>query len=202
MHAVTQHEAPTASGMSRDIEIAMALAVHAPAGEAAARVRQRLHGYIELLAGPAESQVQQMAPSRGRDVAEGTVRHARGLTRPGPGGDPAATLRLLAKSTQHLMRYTADVNPAQPQAGTGPGEERPPGRLYLVPLREESGTRHPNGRGQSVRAVRKEEESMEQSKSEHALRSGPVVVDAPGGVASIVAPSGVVRIEDVEDEGP
>ncbi|WP_331723713.1 MULTISPECIES: hypothetical protein [unclassified Streptomyces] len=42
---------------------------------------------------------------------------------------------------------------------------------------------------------------MEQSKSEQALQ-GPVVVDAPGGVISIVALSGVVRIEDVEDEGP
>ncbi|WP_302061922.1 hypothetical protein [Streptomyces sp. A3M-1-3] len=42
---------------------------------------------------------------------------------------------------------------------------------------------------------------MEQSKSELAAQAAPVWAQAPG-IAGIVAPSGVVRIEDVEDEGP
>ncbi|WP_265584276.1 hypothetical protein [Streptomyces acidicola] len=41
---------------------------------------------------------------------------------------------------------------------------------------------------------------MEQSKSELAAQSAPVWAGL--GVAGIVAPNSVVRIEDVEDEGP
>lgn len=42
---------------------------------------------------------------------------------------------------------------------------------------------------------------MEQSKSQVAAQAAPVWAEEPG-VAGIVAPSSVVRIEDVEDEGP
>jgi hypothetical protein len=42
---------------------------------------------------------------------------------------------------------------------------------------------------------------VEQSKSELAAQAEPVWTEAPG-VAGVVAPSSVVRIEDVEDEGP
>ncbi|MFC0842645.1 DUF6415 family natural product biosynthesis protein [Streptomyces noboritoensis] len=196
-----QSKSPPVHCMSRDIEIAMALATHAPNGEAASRVRERLRGYIALLAAPAESQVRRMEQSRERDVATGTVRHARSLA--GSGGDPAATLRLLAKSVQQLLRYAADEIPAQLTEGGGAGaagllcplSPGPP-----LPSPEQEGIAHPYGRGQPVRAHR-EETVMEQSKSEHALQSGPVV-EAPDGADSIVAPSSVVRIEDVEDEGP
>ncbi|MFD9864467.1 hypothetical protein [Streptomyces alboflavus] len=43
---------------------------------------------------------------------------------------------------------------------------------------------------------------MEASKSEVALCKEPALVEAPAGLAGIVAPSHVVLIEDVEDEGP
>ncbi|MCX5355546.1 hypothetical protein [Streptomyces mirabilis] len=42
---------------------------------------------------------------------------------------------------------------------------------------------------------------MEKSKSEAAAQGTPVWAEAPG-VAAIIAPTSVVRIEDVEDEGP
>ncbi|WP_369384130.1 DUF6415 family natural product biosynthesis protein [Streptomyces sp. cg36] len=193
-----QDKAVARECMSRDIEIAMALAVHAPAGEAARRVRQRLRGYITVLAVPAESRVRRMAASRERDVAAGTVRHARSLAT--SGGDPAATLRLLAKSVQHLLRYATDPIPAQPSGASGPGKDTPARALPPLPSWQRDDTPHPYGRGQPVRAHR-EETVMEQSKSEHALEAGPVIV-APDGADSMLAPSGVVRIEDVEDEGP
>ncbi|MGT2531596.1 hypothetical protein ACU4GG_34510 [Streptomyces nojiriensis] len=48
-----------------------------------------------------------MPDGRGRDIALATVHHARNMaaTR---GGDPVASLRLLAKLAQHLARYAAD----------------------------------------------------------------------------------------------
>lgn len=49
-------------------------------------------------------------------------------------------------------------------------------------------------------AENKEENTVELSKSELAAQTEPVV-EAPGGIASITVPSGVVRIEDVEQEG-
>lgn len=42
---------------------------------------------------------------------------------------------------------------------------------------------------------------MELSKSELAAQAKPIWAEAPG-VSGIVAHSSVVRIEDVEDEGP
>ncbi|WP_344076196.1 DUF6415 family natural product biosynthesis protein [Streptomyces crystallinus] len=187
--------------MSRDIEIAMALAAHAPTGDAAAQVRERLRGYIRQLAGPAESRVWRMAPSRERDVAASTFRHARALA--GSGGDPAATLRLCAKAVQHLLRYATEDLAAPLRQGASPGKGGPLRALSLVPpppSREGDDAPHPYGRGQPAR-VHREETVMEKSKSEQALETGPVVA-APDGAGSIVAPSSVVRIEDVEDEGP
>ncbi|MEU5436398.1 DUF6415 family natural product biosynthesis protein [Streptomyces sp. NPDC020719] len=198
--APPHHEPVAVSCMSRDIEIAIALATHAPTGEAASRVRERLRGYITLLAAPAERQARRMEQSRERDVATGTIRYARSLAT--SGGDPAATLRLLAKRVQHLLRYAADAIPAQPMKPTGTRESRPLRPLTLVPPLPPCAQEgiSPYGRGQPVRAHR-EETVMEQSKSEHALEAGPLVA-TPDGADSIVAPSSVVRIEDVEDEGP
>ncbi|MFF4580188.1 hypothetical protein [Streptomyces sp. NPDC001389] len=90
-----------------DIDTALALADHAPHGTAAAQIRERLRQHITNLGGPAQEFADWMPDGRGRDIALATVHHARNMaaTR---GGDPVASLRLLAKLAQHLARYAAD----------------------------------------------------------------------------------------------
>ncbi|MCY0932154.1 hypothetical protein OTB20_39530 [Streptomyces sp. H27-H1] len=104
--------------VARDVEIALALAEACPAGAAARAVRDRLRTRIRALADPAEAFAHTMADSRPRDIALATVRYARDLAAD-PGGDPVASLRLLAKSAQHLIRYAADgrAEAARPVSG-------------------------------------------------------------------------------------
>ncbi|MFD9823148.1 DUF6415 family natural product biosynthesis protein [Streptomyces violascens] len=100
-----QRATPTAIDMRRDIEIAMALAANCPNGAVANAVRCRLQDYITGLVEPAEAYLNVLkTETRERDIAEGTIRHARNLTRVSS-GDPAARLRLLAKSVDHLLQY-------------------------------------------------------------------------------------------------
>ncbi|GGU42986.1 hypothetical protein [Streptomyces violascens] len=107
--AVQAAGSATRTDMRRDIEIAMALAVTCPNGAVAAAVRGRLRGYISGLAEPAGTYVHALkSETRDRDIAEGTLRHAKNLLHVS-GSDPAARLRLLAKGVDHLMRYAAQA---------------------------------------------------------------------------------------------
>ncbi|WP_328967520.1 hypothetical protein [Streptomyces sp. NBC_00239] len=90
-----------------DIDTALALADHAPHGTAAAQLRERLRQHITNLAVPAQEFADWMPDGRGRDIALATVHHARNMAAT-QGGDPVASLRLLAKLAQHLARYAAD----------------------------------------------------------------------------------------------
>ncbi|MGW8777667.1 hypothetical protein ACWGNM_06290 [Streptomyces sp. NPDC055796] len=93
------------AAVAGDVEAALALADHQPAGEAAGRLRDRLREHIRTLAVPAERYADLLPESREKDIAAGTVRFARKVAR-GCGSDPAIALRLLAKSVAHLARYT------------------------------------------------------------------------------------------------
>ncbi|MFD9728806.1 hypothetical protein [Streptomyces sp. NPDC059072] len=93
------------AAVAGDVEAALALADHHPAGEASVRLRERLRERIRTLAAPAERYADLLPESREKDIAAGTVRFARRVARD-CGSDPAIALRLLAKSVAHLARYT------------------------------------------------------------------------------------------------
>ncbi|WP_369384123.1 hypothetical protein [Streptomyces sp. cg36] len=97
---------PTAADMNRDVRLAKAL-VRAPADERAGACRERLGGYLALLAEDAGARVRRMEADRARDVAEGTVRLARHLLVERTGEDPAAVLRLRAGVVEQLLRFGA-----------------------------------------------------------------------------------------------
>ncbi|MFJ8313733.1 MULTISPECIES: hypothetical protein [unclassified Streptomyces] len=104
MATTEQHNRPTVTDMARDVQLAEALAGW-PGDQRAQACRERLRGYIQLLADPAETQVRHMATSRARDVAEQSIRYASRLHADGWHGDPGAQLALLAGSVRHLMQY-------------------------------------------------------------------------------------------------
>ncbi|MFE7414601.1 DUF6415 family natural product biosynthesis protein [Streptomyces laurentii] len=125
---MTAQPPPTWIDMSRDVELALALAQGRPTGPAADEVRKRLRSYLRLLVGPAEEYATCLTDLRARDIAIATVGHARGLLRDQQ-GDPEAVLRLLAKSVSCLMRYVHQARgergvgstpAARPTAGTPP----------------------------------------------------------------------------------
>ncbi|MFF2787655.1 hypothetical protein ACFVT6_12925 [Streptomyces sp. NPDC058049] len=93
----------SAAAVAGDVEIALALADHHPAGPVAVQVRERLRGHIRTLVVPAERYADLLPECREKDIAASTVRFARNLARDG-GRDPAIALRLLAKSVAHLAR--------------------------------------------------------------------------------------------------
>ncbi|MFK0049883.1 hypothetical protein ACIQU4_38405 [Streptomyces sp. NPDC090741] len=97
--------ASAAAAVAGDVEAALALAGHHPAGEAAVRLRERLREHVHTLAVPAGRYADLLPESRQKDIAAGTVRFARKVARD-CGSDPAIALRLLAKSVAHLARNT------------------------------------------------------------------------------------------------
>ncbi|WP_369380429.1 DUF6415 family natural product biosynthesis protein [Streptomyces sp. cg36] len=102
-------EAVSALDMQRDIRLALSLADHAPSGPVAREVRGRLRDYITVLEDPAGRYATSLdTATRARDVAVSTIRYAHDLAHD-PGGDPVASLRLLAKSTDCLLRYAASA---------------------------------------------------------------------------------------------
>ncbi|MGW7367909.1 hypothetical protein ACWGI8_31930 [Streptomyces sp. NPDC054841] len=99
--------APTAQDIAQDSALAMTLASYATStGPAADELRKGLRSYIGLLADPAQAYADALEEGRAKDIAQSTVRHARTVAQ-SQGTDPAATLRLLAKSTDLLLRYAA-----------------------------------------------------------------------------------------------
>lgn len=92
--------------VAEDVEIALAPAAHAPAGDAAIEVRARLRAHIAHLIDPAQTFADTLPEGRACDIAAATVRHVRAMST--SGGDQAACLTLLAKLTHHLARYAAD----------------------------------------------------------------------------------------------
>ncbi|MET9917715.1 DUF6415 family natural product biosynthesis protein [Streptomyces sp. NPDC006435] len=99
---------PTTADMARDADLALVLAQGRPVGPASGEVRKRLRSHIGLLVDPAEEYAKDLTDPRARDIASGTVEHARGLLRD-QDGDPAAMLRLLGKAVHHLLRYASHV---------------------------------------------------------------------------------------------
>ncbi|MFD9630031.1 hypothetical protein [Streptomyces violascens] len=95
---------PTIADMARDVQLARALTA-CPSDERARACRERLGGYIAVLAGFAEVRVREMQADRARDVAEHLIRHARHLMADPHEGDPVAGLRLRAGAVDQLMRY-------------------------------------------------------------------------------------------------
>lgn len=102
---------PSWVDMGRDVDLALALAEGRPTGPAADEVRSRLRSYIGRLVTPAEAYARTLADPRARTIVEQTTEHARALLRD-QGGDPAVTLRLLAKATYCLMRYASCADSA------------------------------------------------------------------------------------------
>lgn len=90
----------------QDVELALRLAAAAPTGDAADALRERLRGYIRAYAGAAEARVRRLGDGRERDIAAGTVAHARAVAAD-PVHDPAANLRLLAMGARMLVRYAS-----------------------------------------------------------------------------------------------
>ncbi|MFH8642680.1 hypothetical protein [Streptomyces goshikiensis] len=94
-----------AAAVAGDVETALVLAGHHPAGEVAVQVRERLRDHIRVLAVPAERYAGRLPEGREKDIAASTVRFALKVARD-CGSDPAVALRLLAKSVAHLARNT------------------------------------------------------------------------------------------------
>lgn len=90
--------------MAADVRLALDMANGRSTGEAADVVRVRLRAYIAVLADPADAYAAGLTDLRARDIATSTVRHARAVAQDAV-HDPAANLRLLAKSVDHLSRY-------------------------------------------------------------------------------------------------
>lgn len=108
-------EASITTDMARDSALALTLATHGTAtGPTADELRRRLRGYIGLLADPAQEYADALSDGRARNIAQHTVQHARAVAED-EGQDPAASLRLLAKSVELLMRYTADQQRRRPR---------------------------------------------------------------------------------------
>ncbi|WP_424213533.1 hypothetical protein ACN20G_16420 [Streptomyces sp. BI20] len=104
-------EAPVVTSpatVSADVEIALSLSVHCPAGPAAETVRQRLRVHVGALADAADAYARSLGDCRARDIALDTVRHARKVAED-RGLDPAINLRLLAKSAEYVARYAAQA---------------------------------------------------------------------------------------------
>ncbi|MFE4633128.1 DUF6415 family natural product biosynthesis protein [Streptomyces sp. NPDC056773] len=112
-----------AADVAGDVETALALSEHCPTGPAAAQTRERLRHHIRLLIAPAERYAELLPVSREKDIATSAIRFAGQVARDG-GRDPAAVLRLLAKSTAHLARYT-DLLPAVVHPVTAPMRPTP-----------------------------------------------------------------------------
>ncbi|MBW5481136.1 DUF6415 family natural product biosynthesis protein [Streptomyces bambusae] len=93
------------ASVAGDVEAALSLADHHPAGQVAVQLRERLRGHIQTLAVPAERYADLLPESREKDIAANTVRFALKVAG-GCGSDPAIALRLLAKSVAHLARNT------------------------------------------------------------------------------------------------
>ncbi|MFD6874398.1 MULTISPECIES: hypothetical protein [unclassified Streptomyces] len=110
---------PSHGDVARDVEIALALADARLSGDTARAIRESLRDRIRALTDPAEAFARAMEDSRPRDVAIATVRYARHLAEH-PGDDLVASLRLLAKSAQHLARYAADGRTAAARGRPGP----------------------------------------------------------------------------------
>ncbi|WP_236245544.1 DUF6415 family natural product biosynthesis protein [Streptomyces sp. CC210A] len=101
-----QHTAPvTVADMRSDSELALVLAEGRATGPTADALRNRLRQHLQDLAGPAEIYAARLEDSRARDIVEDTIRHARALAQDS-GGDPVVMLRLLAKATTFLLRYS------------------------------------------------------------------------------------------------
>ncbi|MEU7161795.1 DUF6415 family natural product biosynthesis protein [Streptomyces chrestomyceticus] len=99
-----------------DADLALRLATGRPTGEVADVLRERLRGYLILLVDDADAYAAALAEGHPKDVAAGTVRHARALAREtGAGTDPAASLRLLAKAVHYTARYAATSRQARRQ---------------------------------------------------------------------------------------
>ncbi|MFJ9940609.1 hypothetical protein [Streptomyces erythrochromogenes] len=141
--ATTQHgvapvtpaseDAPSTSSavsVAGDVETALALANHCPAGQAAVRLRVRLRGHIQTLAVPADRYAGLLPESREKDIVMNAVRFARKVAG-GCGSDPAISLRLLAKSAAHLARY-ADLLRSAPKPLPAPACLGAPGPEALL----------------------------------------------------------------------
>ncbi|WP_156727319.1 hypothetical protein [Streptomyces apocyni] len=91
----------------QDVASALILAEHRPTGEPANQLRTRLRSRIRHVIEPAARYAEAMPDGRARDIATDTVRYARRLSTRTEFRDPAAELRLLAKSLETLSRYAA-----------------------------------------------------------------------------------------------
>ncbi|MFD3978230.1 hypothetical protein ACFWR6_06555 [Streptomyces griseus] len=97
-----------AADMARDSDLALTLiSTGALTGTPATEVRDRCRDHIRALIEPAQLYVNALADGRAKDIAQATVDHAKKVAED-TGGDPEATLRLLAKSVSMLLRYAAD----------------------------------------------------------------------------------------------
>ncbi|MFC5721401.1 DUF6415 family natural product biosynthesis protein [Streptomyces gamaensis] len=151
-------QTPTGYDMAGDSALALALASGRPTGEAADALRRRLRQYIGLLAGPAERYANALEDSRAKDIAQNTVRHARAVAQD-PVHDPAASLRLLAKSVDLLLRYSAEFRqqrapgpvttvirhgdfPGRPDVATWTGVNTPP-CFHVIGAEEPQGRKEP-----------------------------------------------------------
>ncbi|MFG2144148.1 hypothetical protein ACGFRG_08100 [Streptomyces sp. NPDC048696] len=109
------HAAPTVVDLRREVDLALTLSAHCPTSVQAVAVRGRLRNYIVGLEDQADQHAQHLEEGRAKDVAVATVRHAKDLARStSTGGDPAATLRLLAKSVEILTRYATAGGRSEP----------------------------------------------------------------------------------------
>ncbi|WP_143665793.1 hypothetical protein [Streptomyces griseus] len=96
-----------AAEMASDSDLALTLiSAGAVTGTTATEVRDRCRAHIRALIEPAQLYVNALADGRAKDIAQATVEHAKKVAED-TGGDPEATLRLLAKSVSILLRYAA-----------------------------------------------------------------------------------------------
>ncbi|MGW0734454.1 hypothetical protein [Streptomyces sp. NPDC002851] len=93
------------TSLTQDVASALNLARYAPASEPAAHLRARLRDRLGQFIDPATRYADGLPDCRARDVATDTVRHARRLRTSTELFDPAAELRLLAKSLEILSSY-------------------------------------------------------------------------------------------------
>ncbi|MHC0431527.1 DUF6415 family natural product biosynthesis protein [Streptomyces sp. O3] len=97
------------TSLTQDVASALILARHRPTGELADQLRSRLRSRIRHVIEPATRYAEGLPDGRSRDIATDTVRYARRLSTSSGSEfrDPAAELRLLAKSLEILSRYAA-----------------------------------------------------------------------------------------------
>ncbi|WP_424212702.1 hypothetical protein ACN20G_11820 [Streptomyces sp. BI20] len=108
--------------MAGVVEIALLLARCNPSGDEAARVRVQLREHIVRLIEPAAEYAVLLPESRVKDIVGATVNGARRILGV-HGGDPKATLLLLAKATEHLARF-ADLRRVPLQSRPAPAARR------------------------------------------------------------------------------